>query len=307
MELAPIVLFVYARPWHTQQTIEALLHNAEASESILFIYSDAPKNAEAKKWVEETRRYIHTIIGFKEIHIIERDTNWGLANSLIDGITHLVNIYNQVIVLEDDIMVFPYFLKYMNEGLEKYRYEDKVASIHGYMYPHRQQLPETFFIKGADCWGWATWKRAWIFFNNDAQALLSEIQKQKLEREFEFDYSYPYVDMLKAQIQGKISSWAICWYASAFLNGMYTMYPGESMVRQIGMDGVNATHSSTTSIYNVDFRASPIHFDQEVFVQESEAGRKAFKSFFCSKILGRKGRIKRMFLLLKDLFRSSLN
>lgn len=301
MKLAPVVLFVYCRPLHTRQTVEALLLNAEAVNSELFIYSDAPKNEATREGVEETRKYIHTISGFKSAHIIERERNWGLADSLIDGITHIVNEYGRIIVVEDDIVVSPYFLQYMNESLEIYENEERVACIHGYMYPSKKKLPETFFIKGADCWGWATWKRAWNIFNRDAKALLAEITERKLQREFDFNYTMPYVEMLKAQIRGEISSWAIRWYASAFLHGMYTLYPGQSMVKQIGMDGIGATHCSQTDCYEVEVRQSPILFENlKQPIKESEEGRQAFESFFKTFLLGKRYKIKRLVYLLKD-------
>lgn len=287
MEYAPIVLFTYCRPLHTQQTVTALLENPEAKHTQLFIYSDAPKNAKVQAGVEATRCYIHSIKGFKSIHIIERERNWGLANSLIDGITTVVQQYGRVIVVEDDIVVSPHFLKYMNDGLDLYAHEEKVASIHAYIYPTGKKLPETFFIKGADCWGWATWKRAWDIFNPDGQALLDEIIERKLERDFDFDYSYPYVSMLRDQIEGKISSWAIRWNASAFLKDMYTLYPGQPLARQIGMDDKGGTHCGQTSVFDVTLLDTPIQL-KKIEVTESKAGKKAFIYFFLHKLMGKK-------------------
>lgn len=298
MNCAPIVLFTYCRPWHTRQTVEALLKNTEAVQSDLIIYSDAPKNEKVCQGVEETRAYIRSVKGFKSIQIVERQENWGLAKNLIDGITKVVNGYGRVIVIEDDIVVSPYFLKYMNDGLDLYNDNNEVASIHGYVYPTGKKLPETFFIKGADCWGWATWARAWKCFNSDANYLLDNIVAKGLQKEFDFDNSYPYVEMLKAQVRGDVNSWAICWYASTFLNNMYTLYPGKSMVRQIGMDGVGGTHSAQTSIYDVDLCMYPVKVELLFPIMESSMGKEAFVSFFKGYITGRTIRVKRLFLQL---------
>ncbi|MDD4082332.1 MAG: glycosyltransferase [Sphaerochaetaceae bacterium] len=158
MGFAPIVLFVYSRLDHTKRTVEALKNNLLADESNLIIFSDAPKNEKSKKAVEEVRKYIHSIKGFKSVKIIERKNNVGLANSIIDGVTKVVNKYGKIIVLEDDLVTSKYFLNFMNDSLELYKNESKVISISGYTYPVGG-LAETFFIKGTDCWGWATWKR----------------------------------------------------------------------------------------------------------------------------------------------------
>lgn len=299
-KFAPIALFTYCRPWHTQKTVEALLANHESSETDLYIFSDAPKNEKAIEGVLNTRKYIHTITGFKNVHIIEREKNWGLANSLIDGISKIVNEYGKVIVVEDDIVASPFFLQYMNEGLELYKNDNKVASIHAYVYPTQKKLPETFFIQGADCWGWATWKRAWDIFNSNTQELLDEIVQKKLQRKFDFDYTYPYVDMLKNQINGKVNSWAIRWYASAFLKDMYTLYPGQAMAKQIGMDGVGATHSGKTDIYNVELRMTPISLKQIHDIKNSPEGYDAFKSFF-KKIQSKRMKIIYLLRLIKGI------
>jgi len=251
-QYAPIVLFVYNRPDHTQKTLEGLAANLLANESDLIIYSDASKNQQAIEGVNAVRSFIKHIKGFQSVTIIERDKNWGLANSIIDGVTSVVNKYGKVIVLEDDIVTSPYFLTYMNEALTIYENYEQVISIHGYIYPVKKKLPDYFFLRGADCWGWATWKRGWDIFNPNAQYLLDEIKKQKLDKLFNFYNSYDYTGMLQMQIDGKISSWAIRWYASAFLAEKFTLYPGESLIKNIGNDG-SGTHCDDSNNYNTEF------------------------------------------------------
>lgn len=275
----PIILFVYNRPWHTRQTVEALQKNDLASESELFIFSDGPKNEKAQEGVEEVRKYLRSVKGFKNIHIIEREKNLGLANNIIDGVTKIVNEYGRVIVLEDDLVTSPGFLRYMNEGLELYADEEKVASIHGYIYPlkHPERLPETFFIRGADCWGWATWARAWKYFEPDGKKLLEELKRKKLTKEFDFNGAYPYTKMLIDQIRGRNNSWAIRWYASAFLNNMFTLYPRYSLVRNIGLDNTG-THCSETGVFE-SFLVDEVKVEK-IVVRESLLARKMIESYF---------------------------
>ena len=235
--LAPICLFVYNRPWHTSQTIEALAKNELADKSELFIFSDGPKDDKTKQKVAEVRLYLKNITGFKNITIIERTENYGLANSIISGVTEIVNKYGKIIVMEDDLISSPYFLKYINEALNLYENEEKVISVHGYIYPLKGKLPETFFIKGADCWGWGTWKRGWDLFESNGQKLLDKLKAKNLTYEFDFNGSFDYTKMLEGQITGKNDSWAVRWYASAFLNNGLTLYPGRSLIRNIGIDG----------------------------------------------------------------------
>jgi len=277
MAFAPIVLFVYKRLWHTQQVVEALLQNPEASQSDLFIYSDGPKPG-VEEDVKKLREYLKTIKGFKKIEIIERKTNYGLANNIIDGITKIVDKYEKIIVLEDDLVVSPGFLHYMNKGLEIYKNEEKVASIHGYVYPLKKwyKLPQTFFIRGADCWGWGTWQRAWNIFEPDGRKLKEEILKRKEKKLFDMGGTYPYFKMLEDQINGKNNSWAIRWYASAFLHNKLTLYPHQSLVKNIGFDK-SGTHCQGGDVFsgNEIDRISPI----KTFPEENPLARKMFENY----------------------------
>lgn len=142
---APIALFTYNRADKTKRAVESLLQNIEAKNSDLFVFSDGPKTPEKKAGVEENRKYIHTISGFNSVHIIEREKNWGLANSLIAGITEVINKYGKVIVVEDDLILSPYFLKFMNDGLEKYKDDDRVGAINAFVPPINESLPDTYF------------------------------------------------------------------------------------------------------------------------------------------------------------------
>lgn len=250
--LAPIVLFVYNRPKHTRQVIDALLENPLAKESELFIYSDGHKDEATAQNVQEVRDYIRTIQGFKNITIIEREKNWGLADSIIDGVTTIINQYEKIIVLEDDLLVSPCFLEFMNTYLELYKDDQQVACISAFNFPihYPQEMHEdVFFIKGADCWTWATWKRAWEHFEKDGQKLLAQITSKNLQKDFDINGSYPYLKMLKDQIKGKNHSWAIRWYASAFLANMLCLYPKYSLVENIGYDGTHFKNEKSSSFF----------------------------------------------------------
>jgi len=275
--LVPIVIFVYNRPWHTKQTVEALKKNKLANGSDIFVYSDGVKDRKAVNDVKEVRKYIKTIVGFKSVSIIEREKNYGLANNIIDGVTKVLSEHESVIVLEDDMVTSPYFLTYMNEALDRFANDERVVSTHGYVYPVRQQLPEAFFLTGADCWGWATWRRGWKLFNPDGQQLLDEIIKNNLETEFDYNNTYPYLKMLKEQINGSNDSWAIRWYASAFLSGKLTLYPGRSLVHNIGNDG-SGTHCGDTETHDSKLSTEMIDLSN-VEVMPSIMGYEAFVDF----------------------------
>jgi hypothetical protein len=275
---APLILFVYNRLKHTQLTVSALQKNLLAADTPLYIYSDAAKTPADEASVQSVRDYLRTITGFKSISITERETNWGLANNIIDGVTRVVNEFGEIIVLEDDMVTSPYFLQFMNEALDVYRHNDKVACIHGYLYEMPEKLPDTFFLKGANCWGWATWKRAWEIFEPDGQKLMDELVRRKLTKEFDYDGQHHFTLMLSHQIKGINNSWAIRWHASAYLHDMLTLYPGRSLVQNIGNDG-SGVHSDATTEYDVTLASEPVPV-REIPAVESVVGREAFVNFF---------------------------
>ena len=275
---APITLFVYERLSHTQLVVEALLKNIGAEFSDLIIFSDAPSIPSKKANVEKVRSYLSTIKGFKSIKIYHRPYNYGLSKSIIDGVSDTLKKYGRIIVIEDDLVTSPYFLTYMNEALNMFEKVKKVASIHGYVYPHNQPISSAFFLRGADCWGWATWSRSCNKINLDGRYLLNKIKEKKLIYEFDFEGSYTFSSMLKKQIIGLNDSWAIRWHASMFLANKLTLYPGRSLVNNIGND-TTGTHSCNASYYKTKLANSPIDLSNTK-VQASEEAYQAFISFF---------------------------
>ncbi len=278
MSLAPIALFAYKRLEHTRLTVEALLRNELASESRLFVFSDGPKSSKEDMEVDAVRQYLGSVTGFKSIELVCRSRNLGLADSIISGVTSLCGRFGRLIIVEDDLETSPFFLRYMNEALDLYERTPEVISIHGYVYPVSESLPETFFIRGADCWGWATWQRGWSLFEPDGMQLLNELESRRLSEEFDFDGAAGYTTMLRQQIAGNVNSWAIRWYASAFLAGKLTLYPGRSLVRNIGLDA-SGTHCGQNTELDVRLSDRSIALERLDPVEHPGA-RAAIRGFF---------------------------
>ncbi len=248
--LAPIALFVYNRPDHLRETLKALEQNELAIESELYVFADGPK-ADADNIllnrIEEVRKIIRQNWGFKSIHINEKDANTGLANSVIAGVTELVNQFGKVIVLEDDLVTAHGFLKYMNDALVLYANEPKVMQISGYQFPIKfpKDTPETFFLPLTTSWGWATWKRAWDYFDSNANGWEELKINKVLRHKFNLDGTYLYSDMLQAQMELKtIDSWAIRWWWSVFKASGITLFCKNSLNINIGFDEFS-THTKS--------------------------------------------------------------
>ena len=278
MKYAPIVLFVYKRPAETQKVLEALSANEGAEHSELIVYADGPKSDSEKESCEAVRRIVRSCTGFAGVTLYAAEKNKGLAASVISGVTETLEKYDRVIVLEDDLVTSKYFLRFMNEALEKYENDDRICCIHAFSYPTKQYDIQYFLRRGADCWGWATWKRGWKLFEHDSQKLYDKITAQNLKKEFDRSGAFPYTKMLKDQADGKIDSWAIRWYASAFLAEKYTLQSNVMLVENIGF-GAEATHCSSKQKYKIILSEKPVIFDApEIF--ETSSLKNEYKNMF---------------------------
>ena len=279
MNTAPILLFVYNRPEHVRRCVDSLLANDLAAESELFVFSDAAKDEASKSEVSEVRRFVRSIDGFRVVHIVERDENWGLARSIIDGVTQTLERYDRVIVLEDDLVLAPYFLQFMNDALEIYNNEGRVGHIQACDFTQDSTLPDTFLIKWTGSWGWATWRRAWQHFNPNGQELLDELKRRKLTRRFDFNGKYGFTRMLRRQIEGKNNSWAIRWNASLFLADILSLNVGRSLVQNEGFDG-SGTNCGNDGLYASNLWTKPLPVEKIQPIEENELARNAFEKYY---------------------------
>lgn len=276
---APVLLFVYNRPDHVKRTVEALQHNTLAAQSNLYVYSDGARDESQQAAVNEVRQFVQTITGFKSVTIIERPKNWGLARSIIDGVSIRVNEAGKVIVLEDDLITAPYFLQFMNDALDLYENEPRVGHIQGCDFTQDPSLPDTFLIKWTGSWGWGTWKRAWKYFNSDGRALLDELKRRNLTYTFDFNGKYGYTRMLRRQIEGKNNSWAIRWNASLFLNDMLSLNVGKSLIQNEGFDG-SGTNCGGGGLYASTLYMKRLPVERIEPIEENIQARMAYVRYY---------------------------
>ncbi len=276
--LAPVVLFVYNRPRHTQQTIKALQSNELSEQSDLIIYSDAPQDNQAQVQVKEVRDYIKTIDGFKSVKIIERDKNWGLAANIIDGVTEVVNQYGKIIVMEDDLIASPVFLKYMNSSLMRYQNNVNVWEIGAYVYPcisAEENHGECFFTNLTTSWGWATWSDRWKYFIRDPASIVQKIPKSEVYK-FNLDGADDIWSQVEGNLNGKLFTWAVFWYAIVYLNRGLVLYPPATLIKNIGHDGTGQNcginEDLISDLYSEEFYSFP---DKEI-INESNLNKIKF-------------------------------
>jgi len=247
---APIALFVYNRPEHTKRCLKSLSENLGFSDSKLYIYCDGPKDGSDRENVKEVVDIANDANKYGNVQVVVRLSNYGCAQSIIDGVTQILEKYKSVIVVEDDLVLSKYFLNYMNTALNYYEKNTNVMQISGYMYPVNLDIKhDTFFLSIPTSWGWGTWQRA--FKHLDTEMLYYEqiINDSSLRSKFNFYDSYDFFGLLEKQKNNVIDSWGIRWYLTTFMLNGLTLYPHNSLVNNSGFDG-SGTHCGVNNKYN---------------------------------------------------------
>jgi hypothetical protein len=247
MPFAPIALFVFKRPQETLQTLEHLARNPEFAESELFVFSDAPRNQAEQEAVHATRALLHSRKWNPRTTIIEHTQNQGLAKSVIAGVTQLAESHGRVIVFEDDLLTSSGTLRYFNEALDRYQNRDQIMQISGHTIsvPNLGLPTDSFFMPLTTSWGWATWSRAWKYFDRQTPGWERLRTDSNLRYRFDMDGSYFYSEMLEKQHAGLVDSWAVCWRWSMFQRQGLTLYPCRTLIKNIGF-GEGATHTNSS-------------------------------------------------------------
>ena len=295
---APIAIFAFNRPNHLANCLQSLERcvGLENSEGTIFI--DGARNDQEALIVSSTVGVALKFASKYNFRVEARQENFGLAKSIISGINEMFSRSSKLIVIEDDLVLAKGFLDFMNKGLSRYENNSCVASISGYQYPIEKELHTSVFLKGADCWGWATWKDRWEQTSFSGRELLEQITTKKLANEFNLEGSNNYVDLLEKQILGQINSWAILWHASMFLQNRLSLYPPYSLVSNEGGDGLG-THFGNNQLYaqkisdEMDF-SFPLSFEQSEEYRDAliEFYQKNFKKFtFSQRVLGKLKRL----------------
>lgn len=248
MAYAPIVVFGFNRPDALKNTIASLLNNEEAKFSDLFVFVDGPregKMGEIEK-VKEVREYVKSITGFKSLHYTFSEKNKGLADSIIRGVSQVINQYDRVIVLEDDLVLMPNFLNFLNQGLDYYENNQKVMSVCGHSckvktpadYPY-----DAYFFTRSSSWGWATWKDRWNLVDWELNNWDKVVANRKA---FVNSEGSDVFKMLNDWKCGRNHSWAIRFCYAQFIQKKLSVIPNKSLVDNEGFggDGTNCKRYS---------------------------------------------------------------
>jgi hypothetical protein len=226
------------------------------------------------------RSYLKTIQGFKSINIIESSINKGLASSIIEGVTHVINQYGKAIVLEDDLFCTPNFLNFMNQSLVHYKNKSEVFSISGYSFNlniGKEYEFDIYFLNRGWSWGWATWSNRWENIDWEIRDYSSFKIDKKSQKEFSKGGS-DLNNMLRKQMNGELDSWAIRWFYNQYKIQGLTIYSKESMVFNNGFD-LQATHTTGSSKRYIPTMDDGLKLDFKfpTYISETKVAQKLFQ------------------------------
>ena len=256
--LAPVCVFVYNRPAHTEKMLKSLKANQLFEKSEVIVFADGIKegaNEEDLKKVNEVRNLLTHFAKNKNVTLHFSEINRGLSVSILTGIDQVLNNYGKIIVLEDDLELSPGFLQFMNEALLEYESSEKVMHVGGYMVPNSLSLQSPLFMRAPTIWGWGTWKNKWRSAELNPTKIIERIKDKKNEN-FEYEFNvrdgYPYFKLLNDIEAGKVNAWSVLWYANIFLREGLCLMPSKSLVRNTGFDGSGENCDFTDLFLNAD-------------------------------------------------------
>ncbi|MBL7952455.1 MAG: glycosyltransferase [Flavobacteriales bacterium] len=286
---APILVLAYRRPALLQRTLRSLAANEGARDSAVHIHCDGARNgasAEERRDIEQVQRIAREATGFAAVHVSSAESNKGLARSVIGGVEAMLEKHDRVIVVEDDVELSPYFLRFMNDALEAYGSEERVAAVGSWTY-FTAPVKENFFLRYPDSIAWATWRRSWRRFQADGTALKEALSRTDRMRAFDLDGEVSYFpEMLDRQVAGEVDSWAIRWTATNVLNDTLTLFPRQALSKHIGF-GAQATHETGSDDYNRELQlaTAPVPVES-IPVEESAEALENWRSFVRRNFMG---------------------
>ena len=306
--MSPICLFVYKRYETTKLMLESLLACPECAESDLYVFMDEARDDAESKAVEKVRAIFDDLQGFKEVHPFPARMNKGMANSIIDGVTKVLSENEDVIVLEDDIVVSPDFLTFMNAALKTYRDRRDIWSISGYT-PNLAELDSrdpqgVFLVPRAQCWGWATWRDRWEMVDWKVTDYKKLAKNHKARHHFDLGGNDLF-RTLEMEHNERIESWAVRWAYAASKNNMMTVNPIQSKTQNIGLKSSKSHVGWHDERHNVDLHGNTTVLDPNV--QPDKILMAAFKKHHDLSIISRIGYFMRLHNLGYDFFKRLLH
>ena len=250
--ISPIILFTHTRLKLLKKCINSLKKNKLAKDSNIYIFSDGPANKKQIKKILKVRLFLKSLDGFKKVKLFFRKKNYGLSKNIISGVSDILKKEKNAIIIEDDLIFDKFFLEFMNISLKKYEKKKMVWHISGWNYNIDLKLKEdAFFIRGMNCWGWATWRDRWKHFEKKPNKIINTWDKNKIKK-FNFDNSINFFSQIEKNDKKILNTWAIFWYAKIFEKKKLCLNPKKTFTENIGESSTATNTKSIDKIFSTN-------------------------------------------------------
>lgn len=242
----PVVFFLFKRPATTQQFLTKF---AAAGVSKIYIFADGPRSGSDKLVTDAVRAKVESFIAdHPELTIITNysSTNIGLKQNIINGLTKVFKSEDAAIIVEDDCLPHDDFFPFCAEMLKLYDSAPQVMSVSGTSSGGNSEFSYDF-TRYPQCWGWATWARAWQLYDPALSSFDRESWNTIVrEQRFNMVLSWYWYSILSLVKNGWIKTWDYQWSYAHFVNHGLAVSPSVNLIQNIGFDAV-ATNTKTKS------------------------------------------------------------
>lgn len=295
-----VLLIVFNRPDKARQIFEAV---RKAQPKKLYIAADGPRNVEEQQKCEECRALVNQVDWNCEIHTLFRETNIGCGRGPYEAINWLFQHEETGIILEDDCLPHPSFFPFCEEVLEYYRYDTRIMHVAGtYYLDDWQNNPEYsyYFSQNGSIWGWATWRRAWQYYDYTI-SLFPELMKKgyfegffSLEKEKNFR-----IDLFQKTYNNppSVNTWDFQWDFARYTQNGLSVVSNINLVSNIGF-GKDATHTFNSDRKEANLKTKSLKFPLKhppFVMRDYESDRRTMESHFARPLSLRiKNRLKKI-------------
>lgn len=247
---APVLFLIFNRPETTARVFEAI---ARAQPRQLFVAADGPRETEddEAKLCAEVRDIATKVTWECELKVLFRDQNLGCKEAVQSAISWFFDHVEAGIILEDDCLPSSSFFRFCSAMLDRYSDDQRVLMVSGNNFqPAGESVRNAsyYFSRIYHIWGWATWRRAWKYYDPDMQELNPALVDDVLDTIFpDENLALTWRLTFASARSGRVNTWDYPWVYSCFLQGGLSIVPALNLVTNIGFG--SGTHTTTKGAY----------------------------------------------------------
>lgn len=234
----PVLFMIFNRPDTTQKVFNAI---KKAKPRKLFVAADGPREGKEgeKKICGQVRKIMEQINWNCELKTLFRDKNLGCKIAVSSAIDWFFENVEEGIILEADCLPSQSFFWFCQELLDYYRNDTRIMHISGnnFQFGKKRGEGSYYFSKYAHVWGWATWRRAWKYFDVNMDTFEKFKKEGQINNVFRIKQQQKsWIKTFQITYSGKIDTWDYQWAYACFINNGLCLIPNINLVSNIGFN-----------------------------------------------------------------------